>query len=318
MNERALNGAIEYQQYLYQEESHISCLVQHLFVNDHRRASSMAAPRRKYELGQTDQPSKRRRQSPAVGHDEDGDSNDSDDRVLSDDNSLNAKSRNLACPFYKRFPTQFTRCMFRNQLTSTSFVVQHLLRAHAHIQCPICSQAFRGVAELDKHIQQQTACRDASSSQKCHQGLSPHQLHQLRCRSARGLTEEQRWFHIWDILFPGVDRPGSPNIASPEDEILRIARQGLERVCPPGASSYVLDCLNWSTVSSALENPRSNQPPSEAGSPPSCDFLMPAAPISTEPKAVKQFACPFVRRDPGRPQSKTCCGSGWASVHRVE
>ncbi len=278
----------------------------------------MAAPRRKYEPCQIDQPSKRRRQSPAVVHDEDGDSNGIDDRVLSDDNSLNTKSRNLACPFYKRFPTQFTRCMFRNQLTSTSFVVQHLQRAHAHIRCPHCSRTFDEVAELDKHILQQTACRDAGSSRKILQGLSLLQLHQLRRRSPRGLTEKQRWFHIWDTLFPGVGRPDSPYIDSPENEILRIARQSLERVYPPGASSHVLDYLNWSTVSSALEDPRSNHPPSEAGSPSSCGFLMPSAPISAELKAVEQFACPFVRRDPGRSKSKICGGPGWASVHRVK
>ncbi len=180
--------------------------------------------------------------------------------------------------------------------------------------------------ELDWHIQQQKTCRDAGPVRKDldkgYQGLDSRQLAKLSCRSRRGLTEEQRWFEIWDVLFPAVDRPGSPYIDSPEDEILRIARQGLERVCPPGASSQVLDRLNWSTVSSALENPSPDQPadqvPSEADSPSSCWPLMPPTPISTELKSAKRFACPFVRHDPGRYKSKACCGPGWASVHRVK
>ncbi len=284
----------------------------------------MAAPRRKSEACQHDQPSKRRRRSPAVAHGEDG---DSDDSGLGDDSGVDTKNRHLACHFYKRFPTHFTRCMFRNQLTSTSFAVQHLHRAHMqHIRCPSCSRIFDEVAELDRHIQQQETCRDAAPARKIfdndHQGLSQRQLNELRSRLPRGLTETQRWFYIWDILFPGVDRPDSPYISSPEDEILRIARRGLERVCPPGTSSLVLDCLNWSTVSSAFENPSpgppSDQGPSEVGSPSSCGPSTPPTPISTELKVANRFACPFARHDPGRYKSKSCCGPGWVNVRRVK
>ena len=290
----------------------------------------MAASRRKSEPCHHDQPSKRQcRRSPAPAHDEDGDSDTSDDRDLGHDSGLNMKSKNLACHFYKRFPTRFTRCMFRNQLTSTSFVVQHLNRAHKqlepNIQCPNCSRIFDEVPELDRHVQQQTTCRDTGTVRKVpgngHQGLSPRQLDQLRRRSPRGLTEEERWFHIWDIVFPGVGRPESPYIDSPEDEVLHIARQGL-RVCSPGAPSQVLDRLKWSTVCSALENPSSgqssDQPPSEASSPSSCGPLTPPGPISAGPKTANRFACPFVRHDPGRFESGTPCGHGWASVHRVK
>lgn len=238
----------------------------------------MAAPRRESEPCHHGQPSKRRRRSPVGVH---GDAGDSDDSVLSDDSGLNLRSRNLACHFYKRFPTQFTRCMYRNQLTSTSFAVQHLRRAHMqHIRCSNCNRGFGSVAEADGH---QKTCREARPVRKVrdngHQGLDSRQLAELRCRPRRGLTEEQRWFDIWDALFPGVDRPDTPYISRPEDEILHIARQALGRVCPPGTPSQVLGHLNWSTVSSALENPSSDQPsdppPSEADSPSSYSLPTP-------------------------------------------
>ncbi|KAG7288357.1 hypothetical protein NEMBOFW57_007888 [Staphylotrichum longicolle] len=93
--------------------------------------------------------------------------------------------------------------------------------------------------------------------------LDPRQLAELRSRPRRGQTEIERWFEIWDALFPGVDRPGSPYISTPEDEILHIARQGLERICPPDTSSQVLEQvlnrLNWSAVSSAFDNSSSGK-----------------------------------------------------------
>ncbi len=34
---------------------------------------------------------------------------------------------------------------------------------------------------------------------------------------------------------------------------------------------------------------------------------------------ARRFACPFARHDPGRYKNvKTCCGPGWADVHRVK
>ncbi|KAK4151569.1 hypothetical protein C8A00DRAFT_17029, partial [Chaetomidium leptoderma] len=159
--------------------------------------------RRKSSSCHDDQPRKRRRSTPAEVHDDDG--------------GQYTGGRALACPLYKRFPTQFTRCLFRNSLTSTSFVVQHIGRCHSQpIRCPICSRAFDGAAERDEHIRQQT-CQSVSRVRGCidngREGLDRHQLVELRQRtSRRGLTEAKCWYAIWDFIFPGAPRPDSPYV----------------------------------------------------------------------------------------------------------
>ncbi|KAL2132610.1 hypothetical protein VTI74DRAFT_3600 [Chaetomium olivicolor] len=217
--------------------------------------------RRKSRSCHDDQPQKRRRSTAAEVYDHNG--------------GQHTGSGPLACHFYKRFPTHFTRCLFRNHLTSTSFVVQHIHRCHSQpIRCPICSRAFDGAAERDEHIRQRT-CQSASRDPGCvdngREGLDRHQLVELRQRtSRRGLTEAERWYAIWDFIFPGAPRPDSPYIRSPEDEILGITRQAIQIVCPGGNSPELLNLMNWSTVSSAFEKtspyPSSNRTPSEPDS----------------------------------------------------
>ncbi|KAF5026573.1 hypothetical protein F66182_1362 [Fusarium sp. NRRL 66182] len=76
----------------------------------------------------------------------------------------------------------------------------------------------------------------------------------------------------------------------------------LEALLPDQARKRSVDCMNLdeSPVSQAAENPREKKKRKKA----------PASPL---------FACPFYKHDPARYiTSKTCCGPGWDSVHRVK
>ena len=157
------------------------------------------------------------------------------------------------------------------------------------IQCPICNQSFNKASERDRHLRQQI-CRPKAgpirgSLDTDREGIDAHQLALLRGRPRRGLTEAERWYAIWDVLFPSAPQPDSPYITSPEDEILNIARRSMKLVFPHGTtSSQVLDRLDWSTVSSTLENNQlEDPPPSKPDSLSSVDFLTPQQPGDVEP-----------------------------------
>ncbi len=150
--------------------------------------------------------------------------------------------RHLACPFYKFNPVQHMDCLLRHQITETSFVVQHLERCHRKpIHCPVCDREFKTRAECDSHIRLQSCCsvcgQGFSTREECinHMqarackmrdvrsgGLTDDEFTKLRV-SRRKLNEVERWFAIWDIVFPDTPRPDSPYVSSVPEEIFKVS-----------------------------------------------------------------------------------------------
>ena len=148
----------------------------------------------------------------------------------------------LACPFYKRNPLQHMDCLLRNQLTETSFVVQHLERCHRQpIHCPLCNRVFKTRAECDRHIRLQSCCslcgQVFTTREECTQhtqarscerrevrceGLTDDEVARLRV-SRRHLNEPQRWYDIWDIVFDDTPHPDSPYVSSVPEEIFKVS-----------------------------------------------------------------------------------------------
>lgn len=133
----------------------------------------------------------------------------------------------LACPYYKRNPLLHQRCLLRNDLTETSFVVQHVERAHPRlpIHCPCCGEIFATRAENDIHVRGRTC----NPREFRHEGLTEDQLVALRI-PRRNLNEVERWYSLWDILFPGEPRPASPYVSEPFVEILGVVRRVLTSI----------------------------------------------------------------------------------------
>ena len=208
---------------------------------------------------------------------------------------------NLACPFFKRNPTHNMHCLYRNQLKSTSWVVQHIDRYHGPPKKTSPARDSCNYA-ADQEKQRQT-CRTG----ECGQGrerLSQDQLEQLRQQGPhrRGLpTEEARWYHIWETIFPFQPRPKSPYVESPENEILRMTIRAIERVSPLGVFPGLQSLSDWSKVSSILENDSPDLPlnatPSEADSQSSYGSLSSygsdspyASPMTPEPLLQPQYS----------------------------
>jgi hypothetical protein len=170
------------------------------------------------------------------------------------------------------------------------------------LHCPKCGQTFgKGkTAEREVHVQQR-ACRDAGPVRAAHdeiEGLDASQLVKLHRRQGRGLSETQRWYAIWNILFPAADLPDSPYIDSPEDEMLHIVLRAVKHFYSKhDASPQSLFELNWSAVCSALEYPSSGessgQPLSEADSAVSFGSATPIyAPPGADP--ISEFSSDWV------------------------
>lgn len=146
-----------------------------------------------------------------------------------------SSQRAFSCPFYLYDRSQHFDCLNR-RLKRVSDVRQHLVRAHSLApQCPICGEEFKedsagsGSAEdrLSEHIQGQN-CYPLPAPPPPRHGITQDQLEVVRIiaarRNGRRATDPaaEKWFEIWDILFPGTPRPLSPYINDHPD-IQRIS-----------------------------------------------------------------------------------------------
>ncbi|KAK0740180.1 hypothetical protein B0T18DRAFT_417359 [Schizothecium vesticola] len=195
------------------------------------------------------------------------------------------RSELLACPFYKHDPTEHMECLLRNRLTSTSFVRQHLQRAHRQpIHCSTCGHKFRKEVELDDHVRE-ARCRHNSFT---YPGLNMGQLMQIR-KPPRDLDEQGRWNSMWEILFPGEPCPVDPYVGSAQEEILGIARRAVE-AASPDTSLEVLQILNWDAVSTIYTRRSIDKT-----SPPSSQDSWPPTPESMDGGTPEATTKPLVR-----------------------
>ncbi|KAK4224381.1 hypothetical protein QBC38DRAFT_485587 [Podospora fimiseda] len=139
----------------------------------------------------------------------------------------------LACPFHKKDPIKYS--MHRESGTakkhkyrpctgpgfkSIQRLKEHLRRTHSPVQCERCKETFNpgkggdraeSLNKLAEHRKSENPCplRDASLKE----GVDEVQWAMLDKQNRRKNAEAHRvekWFEIWDVLFPGVPRPESP------------------------------------------------------------------------------------------------------------
>ncbi|ROV94102.1 hypothetical protein VMCG_08209 [Cytospora schulzeri] len=152
------------------------------------------------------QPPKRKR--PVGSGDE-----DNDDRRKSRSRGVRSQGKNplrqmLACHFCKRNPRRYLRCC-NFGAGKISHVKQHIYRRHfVDVYCPRCMQQFDDVSSRDEHTRLGTCqLRDILSRPD---GITSEQRGWLSRRMSPGTSEEQRWYTVWEYLFPGSPLPPSP------------------------------------------------------------------------------------------------------------
>jgi len=175
--------------------------------------------------------SRKRKRSPAGNHEkDDGDDEDPGSLARSPEKRLKIETskRAYACPFVKRDPFGHQECLGL-KLGKFSYVKQHLLRSHcAETCCPRCGQKFPGensTTEYNKHLNQDNICerRIISPDGKMSSDVRDKVMDERRRKHENGrkLDDEERWHRVYQILFPGAERPQSPYAETPAVEILQ-------------------------------------------------------------------------------------------------
>ncbi|KAH7343059.1 hypothetical protein BKA65DRAFT_552670 [Rhexocercosporidium sp. MPI-PUGE-AT-0058] len=138
----------------------------------------------------------------------------------------------LACPFHKFNPSKYciqhgsTENSKRTSYRSCSGpgfkniqrLKEHLKRTHYPVQCNRCWQIFPGsdralsVLALESHRQLPDFC--TLREPKLKEGISDAQWAKLdkkkSVRKDQATHRVEKYWEIWDILFPGVPRPSNP------------------------------------------------------------------------------------------------------------
>lgn len=133
-------------------------------------------------------------------------------------------TRMLACPFWK-LDSQINKAYFRMKLSRIGDVKLHLNRKHkqsASEYCQRCWIAFENKAHKDAHLSDDSgqSCRYNPAARPA--GIDNAMAVSLSKKSKRDQSIEDRWFAIWDIVFPDQPRPSSPYI---DDRLTEDATQ---------------------------------------------------------------------------------------------
>ncbi|CAI4217553.1 unnamed protein product [Parascedosporium putredinis] len=155
-------------------------------------------------------------------------------------------SKKFACPFYKLDPVTHFSCLTRQDLSQTNHVRQHLNRSHvASQQCPTCHITFEKTADWNRHVRGR-GCEPPAAGTS-YTNMTADQSDKIS-RLPRNYNAKERWYMMWDVLFPGMPRPPSPYV----DDI-RVE-------CTRGP---LIDFFKANGLSRLLEGARQAQSPGE-------------------------------------------------------
>ncbi|EQB56299.1 hypothetical protein CGLO_03692 [Colletotrichum gloeosporioides Cg-14] len=146
--------------------------------------------------------------------------------------------KRYACHYYKRWPIKHNVCLSHGQ-EAPRYVKTHLLRSHRQpIHCPTCFKDFKKRIEFNDHVVERACERSEGTTCPFMEKISDDQENLLEHLPPG--DGDDKWYAIWDVLFPGVQRPDSPYIDPNDHEgnIVTAARgargpqfqQGLERL----------------------------------------------------------------------------------------
>ncbi|KAK1455660.1 hypothetical protein CMEL01_04420 [Colletotrichum melonis] len=115
----------------------------------------------------------------------------------------------LACPFWKFNTDKYHVCVTK-KLTRVRDVKQHLKRSHTpEHYCQRCFKIFANEDSLRGHVSNPEGWTCLLNETGALDGISHEQSRNLHRKSAPRQTDENQWFAIWDILFPGKTKPRS-------------------------------------------------------------------------------------------------------------
>ncbi|KAH8881380.1 hypothetical protein GQ53DRAFT_773337 [Thozetella sp. PMI_491] len=187
-------------------------------VGNTQTGSSPCRPRRRPQQGKRSRPSRNQQagEPEEENNNEDGDDNSPRSPPVRLKGSRPARLL-FACPFFKYDRNSFFRCWGKYELTTFPRVKQHLERCHVlgdNSYCPTCWTFFRTLQERDDHCRSAQCTAPRVSGYRY--GLYPEELNLLITDSR--MSEEEKWYVLWDRLFAPCDPPESPYLLPGWDE----------------------------------------------------------------------------------------------------
>ena len=148
-----------------------------------------------------------------------------------------ARALVFACPFIKKDPMRHRDC-YRYFLTRIRDVKQHIKRCHRMpIHCARCTEIFGDEEDRDEHLRS-ADCSVRPMVQL--DGVSEKQQKLLSQRISSTMSEDDQWFAIFDILFPGHNpRPRSPYLDQELSEQMQMFRDFLAAQGPTLLSGFL-------------------------------------------------------------------------------
>ncbi|OAA51123.1 hypothetical protein BBO_01070 [Beauveria brongniartii RCEF 3172] len=133
-----------------------------------------------------------------------------------------AGPRYLACPFYKFDPARHFRCYRKYQLKRCSDVTMHILRCHnlGTLYCSKCWRTWKNNELLlwENHTSQNPPCQFVPEPES----LLPREATALIELDVMRLSEYEKWYRMWDLLFMSHQRPPSPYVEPGFGEVLLL------------------------------------------------------------------------------------------------
>lgn len=157
------------------------------------------------------------------------------------------------CPFYF-FDQEVHRQCLRLKLSRIVDVRSHILRKHLQeSHCPRCGDKFPNDPTGTNRSDHILACQ-APQCAFYYPGATPEQWRDIlasgrnransRAHGNRGRathTDEDEWFFIWDILFPGTARPPSPYVQ--HSDVVQIMLDSRSIFLEQGPAEEIVDYL---------------------------------------------------------------------------
>ncbi|KAI0885145.1 uncharacterized protein GGS22DRAFT_162880 [Annulohypoxylon maeteangense] len=191
----------------------------------------------------------------------------------------------FACPYYYADKERHWYC-HRFAFWRIGDVRQHIKRKHiSPIYCPVCGDEFRSDALRDEHINAQT-CQHHDFP---HSWATAEQISSMdmAANELNSSSDEERWFTIWDIMFPDRQQPPSPYIsdtywglqASVTRDVVNEYRTQPRYQQVAGQQTYLVDSVLDDFISFLHENSHSSTPDTfQPPIPP-----IPSTPITSDP-----------------------------------
>lgn len=141
---------------------------------------------------------------------------------ISAENNDKGSSVVFACPFQKFNPHKYHKCL-KYRLNRIKDVKQHIYRQHTQrpYYCARCYEFFTTRDDRDEHSRR-AGCNTRQPPE--FEGITDDQRNELKKSSPRKKPLHEQWFEVWDVVFPGCQRPQSAFIGNYVEEMVPLLR----------------------------------------------------------------------------------------------